>query len=449
MIYYLICLHLCLTGLYGLYHFRLRHLPHFRVNRLFLLAIPLLCLSLPFMDWGVPDQLEQQLQSWTHEHWEPWQESLAFSEGANPQEKTNPYPWQTIILVLYALGMGGRLLISLRRWWAAYRLLSHHRQTYAQSGAFLCPELAYSCTFFGKIYLGQDYLALGPAERQYLLAHEQVHARKGHSWDLLYLSLFRVLVWCNPLAIKLKDSIQHLHEYQADQLAAPAKADFRPYTRLLLTLQLRAQTLPVAAFTSHPLQLRIKMLQQNQYPTQSRWSRYLLIVPMLGILLGLSAFRSSEARTIVEGVPILEPIVLHVQPLLLDDTHIPSLRPVEGKIVSGFGMRMHPIMKVEKLHSGVDFRGAIGDPVKAAGSGTIVKSENKPKGYGIYLDIDHGNGYVSRYAQLSKVDVVVGQEVKQGDIIGKVGSSGMSKGPHLHYEVRLDGKPIDPEPLFK
>ncbi|MEM6347743.1 MAG: peptidoglycan DD-metalloendopeptidase family protein [Bacteroidota bacterium] len=451
MIYYLVFLHLCLAGLYGLYHFKLASLPNFRLNRLFLLSIPVFCLLIPLLEWKVPAGIEDEIQQWTHDYWEPIEESLAFSEGVSPQKKalTN---WKQLILGLYALGMLGQLFKIARTWLAAYRILCRQEgQQKLQNSIYLSPELAFSCTFFHKIYLGQDYHSLPAVERQYLVAHEQVHARLGHSWDLLFLHLFKLIAWCNPLAQKLILSAQNIHEFQADQIAAPEPTDFLGYTRLLLRLQQRAQHLPFAAFHSHPLTLRIKMLKQNQISHPPRWSRYLLSLPLLSMLVSLSAFKMSHAPAMAEGVPILDPMVSAFSPMLVanEDSHIPTLRPVDGKITSGFGMRMHPIKKVKMKHTGTDFHAPIGTPIKAAGSGTILKTGNMPKGYGIWVSLDHGNGYVTRYAQLSKVAVQAGQAVKQGDIIAYSGNSGLSTAPHLHYEVKLNGKHIDPASLFE
>ncbi|MFK7923980.1 MAG: peptidoglycan DD-metalloendopeptidase family protein, partial [Bacteroidia bacterium] len=420
----------------------------FQLNRVILLIIPLLCLTIPLLEWSVHAGIENEIQSWTHDYWEPVQESLAFSEGVSPQKQT-PIAWDKTILMLYGLGMAWQLFKSLQNWRGAFKLLHRsQRQHKLQKGVYLSPSLGFSCTFFHEIYLGQDYLALSATERSYLLAHEQVHAQQGHSWDLLYLSLFKIVAWCNPFAQRMIQSAQNIHEFQADQIAAPSPTDFSKYTRLLLTLQQRAQHLPIAAFNSHPLTLRIKMLKLNQNPNRARWSTYLLALPLLGLLMSLSAFKMSTAPAMMEGVPILEPMVIAFHPLLLDDNNIPSLKPVPGKITSGFGMRMHPIKKVKMQHKGTDFHAPMGTPVKVAGNGTVLKTGNMPKGYGIWVSVDHGNGYVSKYAQLSKIAVKEGAKVKQGDVIAYSGNSGASTAPHLHYEVKLNDKHVDPASLF-
>ena len=133
------------------------------------------------------------------------------------------------------------------------------------------------------------------------------------------------------------------------------------------------------------------------------------------------------------------------QPILPADP--PSILPIAGdfSISSSFGKRMHPIHKVEKMHNGTDFKAPMGTPVLATSDGKIIKAETKSTGYGNNIVIEHDSIYQSRYGQLSEINVKVGQLVKKGDVIGKVGSSGTSTGPHLHYEVIENGKHVNPE----
>jgi len=132
-------------------------------------------------------------------------------------------------------------------------------------------------------------------------------------------------------------------------------------------------------------------------------------------------------------------------------SHLPAIQPVANKdlkrLASGFGMRMHPILKIGKMHAGLDFAAHIGTPVYATGDGKI-KLAGRDGGYGNAVIISHGYGYETLYAHMSKIKARRGQSVKRGDIIGYVGSTGLSTGPHLHYEIHKDGKPIDPVSYF-
>lgn len=130
---------------------------------------------------------------------------------------------------------------------------------------------------------------------------------------------------------------------------------------------------------------------------------------------------------------------------------MPVLKPVADKYVnrlaSGYGSRFHPILKVNKMHKGLDFAASTGTPIYATGDGSVKVSEFN-SGYGNMVVLKHGNGYESLYAHMSRAKVRSGQKVKRGDVIGYVGSTGLSTGAHLHYEIHKNGEPVDPIMYF-
>jgi len=141
---------------------------------------------------------------------------------------------------------------------------------------------------------------------------------------------------------------------------------------------------------------------------------------------------------------------LHVEYLNRTLVAVPVRKPVFGEIdmSSPFGMRMDPFVKGPAIHSGVDMRGDTGDPVRATATGTVTVAGNNG-GYGKMVEIDHGNGLATRYGHLSAIDVNVGQIVRIGQIIGKIGTTGRSTGPHLHYETRVNGEAVDPQKFLR
>jgi murein DD-endopeptidase MepM/ murein hydrolase activator NlpD len=129
---------------------------------------------------------------------------------------------------------------------------------------------------------------------------------------------------------------------------------------------------------------------------------------------------------------------------------VPVRKPVDGDIepASGFGVRMDPFTSSPAMHTGLDLHGETGDPVRATADGKVTTA-GWSGGYGRVVDIDHGNGLSTRYGHLSSIDVRVGQSIRTGQIIGKIGSTGRSTGPHLHYETRVRGEAVDPNKFLR
>lgn len=128
---------------------------------------------------------------------------------------------------------------------------------------------------------------------------------------------------------------------------------------------------------------------------------------------------------------------------------IPSLMPVDGvRLTSDFGMRYHPVLGGRRAHKGVDLAGPVGAPVRATADGVVSRADWFSS-YGLYISVEHGGEIQTRYGHLSRLNVAAGQMVKKGDVIGYVGSTGRSTGPHLHYEVRIAGAAVNPAPYMQ
>jgi murein DD-endopeptidase MepM/ murein hydrolase activator NlpD len=125
---------------------------------------------------------------------------------------------------------------------------------------------------------------------------------------------------------------------------------------------------------------------------------------------------------------------------------VPLRKPLVGEteIMSPFGVRIDPFLSRPAMHTGLDIRAEVGDPVQVTANGTVTVA-GWTGGYGKMVEVDHGNGFATRYGHMSEIDVKVGQQVKTGQSIGKVGTTGRSTGPHLHYETRIDGEAVDPQ----
>lgn len=179
---------------------------------------------------------------------------------------------------------------------------------------------------------------------------------------------------------------------------------------------------------------------------------------------GAGSFLSGEAREVLDGsadlLDKLEREVKLQQSSYEEVTHrleynkglfahIPAIKPMTGAYsINGFGMRIHPVLRVYRMHEGVDIIGDVGGNVYAAGDGVIRFAGRTAGGYGVVVEVSHGYGYSSLYAHLSRALVREGQAVKRGELIAKSGRSGLVSGPHLHYEVRYQGRKHNPIDYF-
>lgn len=174
----------------------------------------------------------------------------------------------------------------------------------------------------------------------------------------------------------------------------------------------------------------------------------------------LEGYRNSDL--IIESAKKIDQITkqLYIQSKSYDEVYqlainkekmlasIPAIQPVSNKelkrMASGYGMRMHPIYKRRKMHTGMDFSAERGTEIYATGDGKVVEVTRSNRGYGNHVVIDHGYGFQTLYAHMSQFNVRRGQEIKRGQVIGYVGSTGTSVAPHLHYEVHKNGEKVNP-----
>ena len=169
-----------------------------------------------------------------------------------------------------------------------------------------------------------------------------------------------------------------------------------------------------------------------------------LVKSMTNQLNNLSLRLAFQSKSYTE----IENMVKNKEKLLLA---IPAIQPVSNKdlsrIASGFGIRVHPILKISRPHNGLDFTAPSGVPIYATADGKIDKAEFNG-GFGNHVVIKHGYGFESLYGHMSRIKARTGETVKRGEVIGYVGSTGLSSGPHCHYEVHRNGVPVDPVYYF-
>lgn len=163
--------------------------------------------------------------------------------------------------------------------------------------------------------------------------------------------------------------------------------------------------------------------------------------------------RATDAEAVLSTLPLPRDIDPPTEVSIKQDVPLQKLvlgRPIaDGDLRSGFGIRRHPILRSSKMHTGVDWAARFGAPILSAGNGAVIKAE-WVAGYGLRVEIQHPDGVVTAYSHMSRLgtDIASGTEVRQGQVIGFVGSTGLSTGPHLHYEVIVNGHFVDPMDIY-
>lgn len=411
---------LALCLLFVIFKIGYERLGHYYLNRIFLTLGLLLALAVPAIH--IPISLEVDAAAFTGMEMIPLDAiSNDFEVFQAPkQHEAETFNWSLIafggyvvlVLCFFLLKTTQVAFLNKKLRVALPSSLAHH---------IFITDSHSSFSFGRKIFLGEDYKQLSQKGRDMMLKHEQAHIDQKHRIDLLFFHIAHCLLWFHPLMPAWGRALRQQHEYLADQASVRQFQDPKAYARLLLTLSTGTSSPYTHAFAFFTLKKRITMLFKTSSKA-SKWS-YALLIPLLGCMLCSFSFDQNSA---------LQPEEAYIQ---IDD-NIPSLKPVDAEIVSGFGMRYNPLKKAKKHHRGIDIRADIGAPVYPPANGTVSEVvDHGDKGYGKLLTIDHGNGFVTRYAHLSAFEVKQGDQVRRGEVIAKVGNTGMSLGPHLHSSL--------------
>lgn len=444
IVVYLLKASLALLLCWALYWTVFRKLTFFQWNRFYLLASVALSLSLPLLklqwnttmvagadiggiDWTYMGHLATQPVALT-EHAETWSPgSVLFTV----------YLTVVLSLLVRSALRFRQLGLSTR---GARRISKGRVKVYIQD------QRTGSFTLFRRIYL--DRFAFENRLRP-VLRHEMVHASQLHSLDLLFMEFVVAMLWFNPLVYVLLRSIRENHEYLADQFARGDRSFLREYLECLKAETIRYfSPVPASYFKSSTIKKRIIMLTNHTSNRSKKW-RYLGILPLMALMLILFHTPAEKGRA---GTALALGEELDISlPVLLSDG-IPSQFPLpdnyKENISWGYNQEaIHPITKKEMVHKGIDMPAPTGTPIYAAGEGVVIKAENL-EGWGKLVVLEHAEGYTTHYAHMDEIGVESGTKVRKGEVIGKVGNTGQSTGPHLHYEVRLDGKHLNPADFY-
>ena len=400
------------------YYLLFRQLTFHAFNRLLLLSIIPLALLLPLADFRINTSFDFKL----YEYQLAGPDHNPETQAIEVQDKKSVFSIWFYVNFLYYLGLTLSAALLVYHVILLFHYLGSSKKSYYGKNLVVITNVKTVFSCFNRIFIPKDYKL---KENLPILRHEEAHVRLGHSYDLLLVEILIVFTWFNPFVYLFRRMLRSVHEYQADKWVLSGKIKKSEYLTLLLksTLEMRHSGL-TSSFKNFTFKNRIKMMTNNNSEQWKKYS-YLLILPIVAMLI-MSFSGSGES---VKDIPSISPIAIGEY----------------ERISSGYGMRVHPITKEKKMHIGMDFVAESGTRILATANGTVTHLELKTGGYGRNIIINHGGGYETLYAQMSGFAVKKGEQVKCGDVIGYVGSSGMSTGPHLHYEVRKDGEAVNPQ----
>ena len=287
------------------------------------------------------------------------------------------------------------------------------------------------------------------------LSYEEVKVSAG-------IKILRVLLWLAPNVVvglllafiftqninppKEKEQQAEIEQYKKE--LGIIKEDLELFNNALDAVQIRDEDLYRSALHAKEFPKELRMMGaggSDKYAYLAKLSNSKLLISTKTEIDRLERRLHAQSMSFTELINLAK----EKEKML---SHIPAIQPVRNselkRGVSGFGWRIDPHYRTRHMHTGIDFTADRGTEIYVTGDGYVEEIENKRWGYGKSIIINHGFGYKTRYAHLSKFEVKKGQKVKRGELIGLIGSTGKSTGPHLHYEVVKDGVKINPIGFF-
>lgn len=437
---YLLELSICLAAFHIIYMLFLARDTFAARNRFYLLFSIVVSMLIPFLSFSITDSAAIVANQFV------WELEQSIESGMNLVNVKNSgsqsFSFFTFLFSVYLIGV---LFSFIRLFLHALHLVKSIKANEIENINGLkivsVNEKSSPYSFFGYVFLNKEVIPL--SEQKNVLLHESIHAKQYHSIDLLLIEFVKMLLWFNPFIYLVKRSLVEMHEYLADRECLKEGVDKIQYQNALLrTVEGQMMYALTSSFNSSLTLKRIKMIKKINTSSLAHL-KLILVLPVILLSLLSFSFRNNPKEFYVGNFEGYYPNEEFSFPLESGD---------KIYITSEYGERFHPIKKKKIFHRGVDIAAPLGTPIHAIADGTVSKvnlSFKNGKGYGRFVIVDHQNGFGSLYSQMDSYVVKEGQKVKKGDVLGAIGSSGMSTGPHLHFELKKDGKNVNPLDYFK
>ncbi len=412
-------------------------------NRITLLLLPMVSLVLPLMEFGQLVPFANPVGAF------PSVDLASFSFGSPSPITTDPLLPDTPKSLgssyanwLFTTYLIGCLSVTLKLGFATkniFRVKRNSNKVLVKNTLIYAAPVVAPLTYFRWIFVPKRQIeGIHPL----ILKHESAHVRLGHTFDLLLIELYAVIFWFNPALLFFRKSLVALHEFQADQAVLAENVRPEDYLQLMLqTLENKNKQRTISYFNNSIIKKRIDMITKSKSKKGKAFNYSLLVTTAIIISLAFARPAIPEETAPYKAV------------LFLESTNtVPNIFPLEtyepANITSTFGEKIRtPKTKHLMVHSGIDIRATTGTPVLATADGMVIQAKSE-KNWGNLIVLKHADGYQTWYAHLNGFEIAEKQEVKTGDVIGYVGSTGRSTGPHLHYEVRKGDEHLDPMDFF-
>ena len=426
---YLLKVSICLLILYIPYLILFRNTTFFSANRFYLLLTLIFSFVIPTLDISKNTTINSIVADAS-----PATIFYQYYDDFNSIEPVNAeinYP--LMLSLLYFVGV---LVFTVRPCLSVMGILKIKRNSDVvkiDNVSFVRVDSSEPFSFFNFIFLPK--FEINPL----IIQHEKIHIRQFHWVDLVLIEIAGIVLWFNPILFLFKRSLKSQHEYLADEQTIQGDVQGEDYLECMLQEVQRTNFYgPISKFNYQFIKNRITMMTKKRTPSPFS-GLYLILIPVICILSLAFSKKPLEITSNVIGISDVS------------ENNVPAIAPVEmdkTEITSGYGMRMHPILYVARLHTGMDFKSAEGEIVMSTADGIVV--ENSVDSYrGQFILIKHDDSFSSSYSHLKSATVKVGDNIKEGQVIGYVGNTGLSKGSHLHYEVLKNGKAVDPKDYLR
>jgi len=350
-----------------------------------------------------------------------------------PEEKYPAFDWVQLLVYIYIAGVLFLFIKFLLELISLIKFLKKSKKIRKENYYLLItPEKTWPFSFFNRIVVPESLLNTDDFNQ--ILAHEKAHVKYGHSIDMLIVRILTILQWFNPFAWWYKYAMEQNLEFIADDFAQKEIRNLREYQYLLLKTGAGKSLFALTNnYFNTNLKKRIIMLQKEKSGKINRF-KYILLLPLLSVFI-----YSFNTKEVYEIKP---------QPSVLSIDFIVPVLSKDIKEINGYGMRINPFTKVREIHHGIDYSCDKAVDVFAAETGRVIAvGENKKDGK--YIKIKHDKHYQTNYFHLNSIKVKKNSLVRQGEVIGTVGNTGMSSASHLHFEIIKDGKYLNPHKLIR